>query len=85
MKVKRPYDCGSFDEVCELQTDHHELKNWWISVDGYEVSIYEQRSGETVHSSVSVPKRQFDALVQWYMRQQKVRTHGSHKEGRVKL
>ncbi len=83
MKTKRPIDCGNEDQVCELQTSLHTLKNFWILTEGYRVSLYEQKSSESPTQHITIPKRQFDALVEWYMREQECRPQHptSDKEG----
>ena len=74
MKTMAPCECKNLDDVCRLQTDNHDLKNYWIMFDGFEVTLTQQAMGEPSKAKISMPKRQFDALVAWYQRQQKL-TH----------
>lgn len=67
-----PIDCQTEEELCRLQTDHYELNDFWISHHGAQITIYQQRSGEKAMQEIGIPKRQFDALVAWYQRKQKV-------------
>jgi len=60
----------TFEELCELRRDHFSTKHYWISADETTVSIYAQTSGEEPRESVTVPRRQFNALIDFYQREQ---------------
>lgn len=71
--MKKPMDCRNVDEVCELQTDHHDLKGAWILTDGYRVSIHTQEDGKPSTGAVTLTPTQFNRLVAWWQRPQKPR------------
>lgn len=54
-KTKRaPIDCN-FDQLCKLDRDNKEFGDFWVTVDGHEVTIAEQATGESLKQSISVP------------------------------
>ena len=67
-----PIDCNTFNKVCSLKTDHHDLKQFWILTDSASVSIHEQVSGEKGKQQIIIPKKQFDLLIRWYLKKQQV-------------
>ena len=68
----RPYDCKTIDQVCALRRDNFDAGDFWIITDGYNVSLAEQKVGEKSTGMVTIPRREFNRLVTWYMREQKV-------------
>lgn len=78
MKTRAPADCRGIDQVCELQTDHHDLKGAWILTDGYRVSIHTQETGKPSTGGVTLTPQQLNRLVAWWQKPQKLRrTHTS--------
>lgn len=70
----RPYDAKSTDDVCDgLRSDNFSSGDVWIVVDGYRVTIAEQRVGDPPTQRVSLSRDAFNALIDWYMCQQKSR------------
>ena len=53
-----------------LKRDNFEKGDFWITCDGYNVTITEQRLGESPRQSISVPKATFDYFVKKYTEQQ---------------
>lgn len=64
----------TFDQVCSLQTDHKDLKNFWMLTDSQHITIANQKTGEKCKQSIDMPKVDFDRFVVWYTRQQKLRS-----------
>lgn len=63
-------------DIYGLRSDNHSTKQGWIALDGGEVTICAQRPGELPRGStgtVSLSRRDFNALVDWYNRPQKLR------------
>lgn len=62
-----PMDCESLDDVCKLRTDHKDIGDaHWIMLDGYHVSIAEQRTGEMPKQSIRIPREVFKKMVRWF-------------------
>jgi len=67
-----PCEAGSLEDVCRLETDNHSVKRGWIMFDGGEVSLVNQISGEDSTGTVTFSRREFEALVRWWQRPQKL-------------
>jgi hypothetical protein len=61
-------------KIDQLPRSGHDLENYWILTDGFNVSIHQQHNGEASKQAVSVPKKDFDKLARWYFRQQRLRS-----------
>lgn len=68
-----PIDCKTERELLSLETDNYSSGKWWILTDSFEVSLTEQKNGESPTRSIEIPKAKFDALIQWYLRKQECR------------
>ena len=68
-----PRRAVKLDDICKLQTDHHDTCDAWIIIDGPQVTISKQRNGEPRTASVTLSRRSFNVLIDWYNRDQKVR------------
>ena len=71
-QARSPQECRGTNAICEIEMDSHSLKDYWILYDGHHVTITKQRMGEKSTESVTLPRRQFDALIAWYQRPQAV-------------
>lgn len=69
-KPLSPMNARTLNELCSLQRDNWAYGDFWIMVDGNEVVLAAQKHGESATGSVSIPRRHFKELVQWYMRDQ---------------
>lgn len=67
----RPYDAKG--ENSNLPNDNHEVGDFWILTDGFHVTIREQMTGESPTQGVSIPRTEFNRLIDWYMREQQKR------------
>lgn len=68
-----PFAAASIEAICRLNRDNFDSGNFWILTDGDEVSIVEQKLGETPSQRIAVPRATFNRLIGWYMRGQKVK------------
>ncbi|MBF9233962.1 hypothetical protein [Microvirga alba] len=70
-KTMRPYDVKDTDEFLQMESDNHPRKpgKWSILHSGRHISLiapYGERS-------ISIPRDQFNAIVDWYLKPQTVR------------
>jgi hypothetical protein len=72
MKTLSPRKAKTFNQICSLQTDGKHTKNSWICLNsGSSIAIHNQRNGEESTGRVVISKREFNALIDWYNREQK--------------
>lgn len=72
-KTRAPADCRTFNQVCELERDGVHTKSSWLSVaHGGTVHIYNQVIGEPSTGNVTLTKREFMRMYEWYMKPQKL-------------
>lgn len=70
VKLMRPRDARTFDQVCALPRDNLTVGDFWIMLNGTgdnSVSICAQKEGQNVTANVDIPRRVFDRMVDWYM------------------
>lgn len=70
MRKLSPRNANTFDKVCSLQTDHKDLLDYWIIADDTEITIAKQRTGEPCEVSLTIPRADFNKLINWYLREQ---------------
>lgn len=70
MKKLSPRNAKTLNEICSLRTDHHDLKHSWILTDGVNVTITKQDVGCLSTESVTLPRREFNLLIDWYVKEQ---------------
>lgn len=63
-------EINSDKDVAALKRDHFEKGDFWFLCDGFNVTIAEQRVGESPTQSIRVPKATFDYFVKKYTEQQ---------------
>lgn len=73
-KMLSPMQARTDEQVCSLNRDNTTTGDFWILSDGITVTITHQVLGESPKASVSVPCAEFNKLVRWYMRGQKIRS-----------
>lgn len=66
-----PRQAKTFKQICQLQTDNKDTKEGWIIIDGGNVSLCNQRRGESATGDVKFSRRAFNALIDWYNRDQR--------------
>lgn len=69
----RPYDVkgDKIPPLAELRTDHKEIGDYWILTDGWRVSMVQQKTGESPTQKVTIPRAEFNRMIDWYLRDQK--------------
>ena len=67
-----PKDCKTMDDVCSIRTDNAQTTGYWIISDCYQVTITKQKSGEDSTEKITIPKKDFNKFVKWYITPQKV-------------
>lgn len=60
-------------QILRLKTDNYSTDDFWILLNGDTVNIHEQRSGEKSKQNITIPRKDFDRLVKWYLREQELR------------
>lgn len=63
-------ECNGEYEATAIKRDNFLKGDFWFLSDGYNVSIAEQRVGESPTQSITVPKATFDYFVKKYTEQQ---------------
>lgn len=63
-------DAKTIDELCRLKRDNMSYGDFWLLSDGYNVTICQQKVGESPHGSVSVPRHIFNRMVDFYCKPQ---------------
>ena len=69
----KPRDARRFSQIVKLQTDNWHTSDGWILIEGKVVTLTNQRCGESSTGQVTFTRRSFNALMDWYNRDQKVR------------
>lgn len=69
---RAPCECSTFKELCELRTDNHSLKDFWIISDEKHITLTKQKDGESPTETITIPKYQFKLLVSWYQKKQEI-------------
>jgi hypothetical protein len=74
MKELSPRQAKTFDDVCKLNTDNHSLKDYWICLTGNnKINITKQRVGASSTESISIDRKSFNHLIDWYLKPQKLK------------
>lgn len=68
-----PIEAKTHDQICELKRDNVESGDFWMLLGEGELTICEQKSGSNPEQSLTIPRKNFDALVRWYMTGKKTR------------
>jgi len=74
--VASPLEATSNAKVCRLKTDNHATKDYWIITDGWNVTVCKQRSGESAEESMTIPLKDFNRLIRWYVKPQNFPSNG---------
>lgn len=65
-----PRTARTMRELVSLERDNYETKDGWIIVDGFSVTVAAQESGKSPTGIVKLNRRTFNALIDWYNREQ---------------
>lgn len=66
----KPRHATKDNEIARLQTDNHSTKTAWILIGEQTVTLTRQKNGEPDTGSVTLTRRDFHALIDWYQRGQ---------------
>ncbi len=69
-----PEQAWSMYQVDALVSTNYSSKDFRISIDGVSVSLTHQRRGEEPRERITIPRQEFNKMIQWYTRPQKLRT-----------
>ncbi len=72
-----PMKAHNMDDLCALNRDNTSAGDFWMLALEY-VTICHQVVGESPKAAVTIPRKEFNKLIRWYMREQKIREEGSH-------
>lgn len=60
------------DQIINLNTDNRSTDNYWILLNEDHVTVCEQTTGENAKNSIEIDREQFNKLIDWYNREQKL-------------
>lgn len=69
-----PSQAWSTYQVDALVSDHQSSKEFRISIDSVSVTLTHQRSGEESSEQIRIPRQEFNKMIQWYTKPQRVRS-----------
>ncbi len=64
------------DKILQIRRDNLTAGDFWILADGHDVTVCAQQPGHAATASVTIPRKEFNRLVDWYMRDQKPTKRG---------
>ena len=67
-----PKMAQTFNAVCRLKTDSFDVGNFWVLHGGNVISFAEQKLGHKATQTITIPKKTFDRMIAWYLREQKL-------------
>lgn len=68
----RPCDCESVADLCSMDTTHKSVGRFDLLIrHDQAVILTEQPKGEACRASITIPKRVFRQLIDWYQTEQK--------------
>lgn len=67
-----PRDARTSNQLCRLQSDNIDISNFWLLCGPDYVALAQQKAGEKPTQAFSIPKKHFNRLVEWYLREQKL-------------
>lgn len=65
-KLKTPREARTFAQICKLPRDNVDSGDFWIAIDEQTVTVAHQQTGAPAISKTTIPRRQFEALIDWY-------------------
>ena len=69
-RAKSLKDARNDDEAASLGRTQLSVCDFWILGDGYEVTLAEQRIGHAPAGKVTIPRRIFNQLIDFYQKDQ---------------
>jgi hypothetical protein len=72
-KTLSPQQADTLDKICQLKEDNTDTLNFWFMVDEDTVTITKQGRGESSEWMHSIPRKDFNKFVKWYLKSQPVK------------
>jgi hypothetical protein len=73
IKTMAPRDVRNLKQVCSLRTDNHDTKNGWMMLDsGKYIVLVNQVIGNRSTGEVKFTRGEFNRLIRWYTRPQRL-------------
>ena len=66
----KPRDAKTERQELSLHSENHGVAEGWILIDGPKVHLHAQKEGEASTGSITMSRRGFNALIDWYNREQ---------------
>ncbi len=60
------------DQFPKLNSDNKSTENYWILINENHITMTEQASGENPKGSICFDRKQFNKMIDWYNREQKL-------------
>lgn len=70
LKPMSPHQARTLNEICSLKSDNYGGAEGWIMIDGPDVILKQQRSGEQPDGGVKFSRGAFKRMIDWYLREQ---------------
>jgi hypothetical protein len=70
--VSRPIDARTEKQLCKLLSDNYATKNYWILHAIDHITICKQSSGSSAEEMMQIPRKDFNKLIEWYIKEQPV-------------
>lgn len=61
-----PRQARTEKQVCSLRRDNKTADDFWMLIDGRDVTIVHQQQGTSPRASITIPRATFNRLVRWY-------------------
>lgn len=72
-KTIAPRNSKTLKEVCSMPSDNYGGRTHWILANHQTVTIAQWKKGQTNTNMVTLKKKQFNELIDWYLREQKLK------------
>lgn len=66
-----PKEARTYEQLCSLRATLWNCKWGWILTADGEITIQHQPRGEPRIQEITIPKRVFDKMVEWYLKPQR--------------
>jgi hypothetical protein len=62
----KPCDAKTFGDLLKLRRDNIDGTDWWFMLGDGSVTFCQQGLGQAATGMVTIPRKEFDALLRWY-------------------
>ena len=66
-KKLTPMKAKTFNQICDLRTDHAEIGDYCLMIDEGTVHLNEQALGESPTREIQIARDAFDKMIRWYV------------------